>query len=52
MAYLKGISLLMIFEKHANKKYKYGNRLFWCQEYYVDTVGRTQLQSRHIYRIN
>ena len=30
----------MIFEKHANLKYKYGNRHFWCRGYYVDTVGK------------
>ncbi|MGX7775955.1 IS200/IS605 family transposase [Streptococcus pluranimalium] len=42
MGYLKGKSRLMIFDKHANLKYKYGNRKFWCRGYYVDTVGRTQ----------
>ena len=40
MGYLKGKSSLMIFEKHANLKYKYGNRYFWCRGYYVDTVGK------------
>ena len=40
VGYLKGKSTLMIFERHANLKYKYGNRHFWCREYYVDTVGR------------
>ena len=40
MGYLKGKSSLMIFEKHANLKYKYGNRHFWCRGYYVDTVGK------------
>ena len=39
MGYLKGKSSLMTFEKHANLKYKYGNRHFWCRGYYVDTVG-------------
>ena len=38
--YLKSKSSLMIFDKHANLKYKYGNRHFWCRGYYVDTVGR------------
>ena len=38
--YLKGKSSLMTFEKHANLKYKYGNRHFWCRGYYVDTVGK------------
>ena len=40
MGYLKSKSSLMIFEKHANLKYKYGNRHFWCRGYYVDTVGK------------
>ena len=38
--WLKGKSTLMIFERHANLKYKYGNRHFWCRGYYVDTVGK------------
>ena len=38
VGYLKGKSSLMIFEKYANMKYKYGNRHFWCRGYYVDTV--------------
>ena len=38
MGYLKGKSSLMIFERHANLKYKYGNRHFWCRGYYVSTV--------------
>lgn len=42
MGYLKGKSSLMIFDKHANLKYKYGNRHFWCRGYYVDTVGRNK----------
>ena len=40
MGYLKGKSSLAIFERHANLKYKYGNRHFWCRGYYVDTVGK------------
>ena len=40
MGYLKGKSTLMIFERHANLKYKYGNRHFWCRGYCVDTVGK------------
>ena len=40
MGYLKSKSSLMIFDKHANLKYKYGNRHFWCRGYYVDTVGK------------
>jgi len=42
MGYLKGKSSLMIFDRHANLKYKYGNRQFWCKGYYVDTVGRNK----------
>ncbi len=40
MGYLKGKSSLMIFDRYANLKYKYGNRHFWCRGYYVDTVGK------------
>jgi putative transposase len=40
VGYLKGKSSLMIFDRHANMKYKYGNRHFWCRGYYVDTVGK------------
>lgn len=42
MGFLKGKSTLLIFDRHANLKYKYGNRHFWCRGYYVDTVGRNQ----------
>ena len=42
MGYLKGKSTLMIFDRHANLKYKYGSRSFWCRGYYVDTVGRNK----------
>ena len=42
MGYLKGKGSLMIFEKYANLKYKYGNRHFWCRGFYVDTVGRNK----------
>lgn len=42
MGYLKGKSTLMIFDRHANLKYKYGNRHFWSRGYYVDTVGRNE----------
>ena len=42
MGYLKGKSSLMIFDRHANLKYKYGNRKFWCRGFYVDTVGQNQ----------
>ena len=42
MGYLKGKSSLIIFDRHANLKYKYGNRHFWCRGYYVDTVGKNE----------
>lgn len=42
VGFLKGKSSLMIFEKFANLKYKYGNRHFWCREFYVDTVGKNK----------
>ena len=42
MGYLKGKSSLIIFERHAQLKYRYGNRKFWCKGYYVDTVGRNK----------
>jgi len=58
MGYVKSKSSLMIFDKHANLKYKYGNRHFWCRGYYVDTVGkyenaikdyiRNQLQKKRV----
>lgn len=40
MGYLKGKSSLMIFNRHANLKYKYGSRHFWCRGYFVDTAGK------------
>ena len=42
MGFLKGKSTLMIFDRHANLKYKYGSRHFWCCGYYVDTIGRNE----------
>ncbi len=42
--YIKGKSSLMIFDRHANLKYKYGNRHYWEGGYYVDTVGRNKLK--------
>ena len=42
VGYLKGKSSLMIFDKHAHLKYRYGNRKFWCRGYYVNTVGRNR----------
>ena len=47
MGYLKGKSSLMIFDRHANLKYKYGNRHFGCRGYYVDTVGRNAKELRN-----
>ena len=51
VGYLKGKSSLIIFESHANLKYKYGNRHFWCRGYYVDTVGKMQRRYRNTYVI-
>ena len=48
MGYLKGKSSLIIFDRHANLKYKYGNRHFWCRGYYVDTVGKNAKKSKNI----
>ena len=42
VGYLKGKSSLMIFDRYANMKYKYGNRHFWCRGYFVDTVGKNE----------
>ena len=42
VGYLKEKSSLMIFDRHANLKYKYGSRHFWCRGYYVDTVGKNE----------
>ena len=50
VGYLKGKSSLMIFDRHANLKYKYGNRHFWCRGYYVDTVGRNEKTIREYVR--
>ena len=50
MGYLKGKSSLMIFDRHANLKYKYGNRHFWARGYYVDTVGRNKKQIQEYIR--
>ena len=49
MGYLKGKSSLMIFEKYANLKYKYGNRHFWCRGYYVSTVGKNKKGDSGVY---
>ena len=50
MGYLKGKSSLMIFDRHANLKYKYRNRHFWCRGYFVDTVGRNKEKIREYIR--
>ena len=47
---LKSKSALMIFDRHANLKYKYGNRSFWCRGYYVDTVGKNEKLIREYIR--
>ena len=46
MGYLKGKSALMMFDKHANLKYKFGNRHFWVEGYYVSTVGLNEASIR------
>ena len=58
MGFLKGKSSIIIHERHANLKYKHGNRSFWCRGYYVDTAGKNaemirnyinnQLQEDHL----
>jgi len=50
MGYLKGKSALMIFDKHANLKYKFGNRHFWAEGYYVSTVGLNEATIRKYIR--
>ena len=50
MGFLKGKSSLMIFDRHANLKYKYGNRHFWARGYYVDTVGGNKKQVQEYIR--
>ena len=50
MGYLKGKSSLMIFDRHANLKYKYGNRHFRARGYYVDTVGRNKKQNTGVHK--
>lgn len=46
MGYLKGKSTVMLFEKHTNLKYKFGNRNFWATGYYVSTVGLNEATIR------
>lgn len=50
VGYLKGKSTLMIFDRHAHLKYKYGSRSFWCRGYYVDTVGKNETKIREYIR--
>ena len=50
MGYLKGKSSLMIFDKHTNLKYKFGNRHFWAEGYYVSTVGLNEATIRKYIR--
>lgn len=52
MGCLKGKSSLMIFDRHANLKYKYENRHFWYRGYYVDTVGRNKKRLQNISKTN
>ena len=51
MGYLKGKSALMMFDKHANLKYKFGNRHFWSEGYYVSTVGLNEASIKNISKI-
>ena len=48
MGYLKGKSALMMFDRHANLKYKFGNRHFWAEGYYVTTVGLNESTIKNI----
>lgn len=50
MGYLKGKSALMMFDKHTNLKYKFGNRHFWSEGYYVSTVGLNEATVRKYIR--
>ena len=50
MEYLKGKSTMMLFERHANLKYKLGNRNFWATGYYVSTVGLNEATIRKYIR--
>ena len=50
MGFLKGKSSLLIFDRHANLKYKYGQRSFWCRGYFVDTVGKNETAIRNYIR--
>ena len=50
MGYLKGKSALMMFDKHANLKYKFGNRHFWAEGYYVSTVGLNEATIKNIFK--
>ena len=50
MGYLKGKSSLLMFDRHANLKYKYGNRKFWAEGYYVSTVGLSEVTIRKYIR--
>ena len=50
MGYLKGKSAMMIYERHANLKYKFGNRHFWAEGYYVSTVGLNEATIRKYIR--
>lgn len=50
VGYLKGKSALMIFDRHANLKYKHGNRTFWAKGYYVSTVGANEKTIKNIFK--
>ena len=50
MGYLKGKSSLIIFDRHADLKYRYGNRNFWCRGYFVDTAGKNAKKKQEYIR--
>ena len=50
MGYLEGKSALVIFDKHANLKYKFGNRHFWVEGYYMSIVGLNEATVKNIFR--
>ena len=52
VGFLEGKSSLIIFERHSNLKYKYGNRQFWCRGYYVDTAGKNAKRLQSISKTN
>ena len=52
VGFLKSKSSLLIHKRHGNLKYKYGNKVFWCRGYYVDTTGKARKELRNTSKIN